>query len=469
MEAPLPDCLLPASAAAGAVPILAVAPDGLAAAGGSFDLRTADWIAATGFKADAGATLLLPDAAGNLAGVLFGLGDPKSADRTPLIAGKLATALPPGNYRLGHGFDDPTLASLAFALGAYRFSRYRREPAKGPRLVLSGDVDAAAIAAIADGVYLARDLINVPANDLGPAELADAANDFAHGHDARLTIIEASALREMNFPLILAVGAGASAARQPRLIDLTWGDPSHPKVTLVGKGVCFDSGGLDIKTSAGMLLMKKDMAGAAHALGFAHMVIATGVKVRLRVLVPAVENAISGESFRPGDVFKSRKGLTVEIGNTDAEGRLILADALAYASEEKPDLLVDLATLTGSARVAVGPDIVPCYTNDDALFAELAAASVAVGDPVWRMPLWAPYQSLLDSRVADLNSVSSSPYAGSIIGALFLSRFVPPEIAWMHADIFGWNPSSRPGRPEGGEAQLIRALIALVTKRYGRA
>jgi leucyl aminopeptidase len=262
----VPECLLPA-AGAEAIPILAVAPDGLAAAGGSFDLRTADWITASGFAAEAGATLLLPDANGNLAGVLFGLGDANADDRTPLIAGRLATALPAGTYRLGHGFDNPALATVAFALGAYRFSRYRRDLPNGPRLVIPGEVDATAVAAIVDGVYLARDLINTPANDLGPAELADAVNAFAHTHGARLTIIEATALGEMNFPLIEAVGAGAAASRQPRLIDLIWGDASHPKVTLVGKGVTFDTGGLDIKPSSSMLLMKKDMAGAANALG----------------------------------------------------------------------------------------------------------------------------------------------------------------------------------------------------------
>lgn len=282
-------------------------------------------------------------------------------------------------------------------------------------------------------------------------------------------MIEASGLLDMNFPLVHAVGAGAAPNRQPRLIDLTWGNPSHPKVTIVGKGVCFDSGGLDVKTSSGMFLMKKDMAGGASALGLAHMIIATGMKLRLRVVIPAVENAISGDSYRPGDILTSRKGLTVEITNTDAEGRLILADALAYAAEENPDLLVDLATLTGSARVALGPDVVAFYTRDDGLAAELAEAGTATVDPVWRMPLWEPYQTMLDSRIADIANAAHGTYGGSITGALFLSRFVPPAVSWLHADIYAWNQSNRPGRPEGGEAQVIRALFTLLRKRYARA
>jgi leucyl aminopeptidase len=465
----LPDCLLPAGSDARAVPVVAVSPDGLAALGGTFDSRSADWIAATAFRGEAGATLLLPEANGTLGRVLFGLGDANAPDRTPLLAGRLPVVLPPGAYTLGHGFDDPELSSLAFALGAYRFTRYRKAPDSAVRLVLPPEVDGVRVTAIADAVYLVRDLINTAANDMGPAELADAAAVLARRHNARLTIIEASALDEMNFPLILAVGAAASPERQPRLIDLVWGDPAHPKVTLVGKGVCFDTGGLDIKTSDGMRFMKKDMGGAANALGLAHMVMAMGLPVRLRVLIPAVENAISGAAFRPGDVLDSRKGLTVEVGNTDAEGRLVLADALAYGAEEAPDLLIDFATLTGSARVALGPEVVPFYTRDDQLAADLSAAATRVADPVWRMPLWTPYQSMLASRVADIGNVSNSTYAGSVTAALFLSRFVPEGVHWMHADMFAWNPSARPARPEGGEAQVIRALFALLSDRYVRA
>jgi leucyl aminopeptidase len=327
-------------------------------------------------------------------------------------------------------------------------------------------IDGGEIARIADGVYLARDLVNTAANDLGPAELAAAAADLARRHGAVFSEIVGDALLADGLPLIHAVGTAAAPERAPRLIDLTWGEEGDPKVTIVGKGVCFDTGGLDIKTSAGMLLMKKDMGGAANALGLAHMIMDAGLRVRLRVLIPAVENAISANAFRPGDVLTSRKGLTIEIGNTDAEGRLVLADALTLAGEEEPALLVDLATLTGAARVALGPDVVPVYTDDDALAADLVRHGAAVADPVWRMPLWRPYASTLDSKVADINNAGQSPYAGSITAALFLARFVPPDTRWLHADIFAWNPTAKPGKPEGGEAQAIRAIYALLTERF---
>jgi leucyl aminopeptidase len=459
----LPDCLLPA-AAGPAVPVHAVTPatlDEVAARLGASDL-----VAATGFKAAVGATLLVPAGGGALAAVLFGIGEAGSPDRPPLLAGRLPSQLPAGTYSLAGGFEDPGSAALAFALGAYRFTRYRRAGSPSPRLVWPDGVDQATVGAIADGVYLARDLINTAANGMGPAELAEAARSLAARHDARLTLIEASALRQMNFPMIHTVGIAAAPDRQPLLIDVTWGRPSDPKVTLIGKGVCFDTGGLDIKTPAGMLLMKKDMGGAANVLGLAHMIMATGQRVRLRVLIPAVENAISGAAFRPGDVLTSRKGLTVEIGNTDAEGRLILADGLAYAAEEEPDLIVDMATLTGAARTALGPEVVPFYTADDAFAADLMAASRAVADPVWRMPLWQPYETFLESKIADINNAGSSAFAGSITAALFLARFVPPGQRWLHADIYAWNPSTKPGRPEGGEAQAIRALFSLIQNRY---
>ncbi|WP_421725114.1 leucyl aminopeptidase family protein [Bauldia sp.] len=421
------------------------------------------WVAAAEFKANAGAILTLPGDDGGAAAVLFGLGE--AADRPSLVAGTLGARLPAGDYALGSGFDDPALATLAFALGAYRFSRYRAgEP--GPRLQVPTGVDAAHVARIADGVTLARDLVNTPANDMGPTELAEAAADLAERHGAAFAVVYGDALAE-GFPLIHTVGAGATVARSPRLIDVTWGDDAAPRLTLVGKGVCFDTGGLDIKPSAGMRLMKKDMGGAANILGLAHMVMDAGLPVRLRVLIPAVENAVSSRAFRPGDVFRSRKGLTVEIGNTDAEGRLVLADALALAAEEKPDLIVDLATLTGAARVAVGPDIAPIYGTDDSLIAELTRHGDAVADPVWHMPLWPDYQTMLDSKVADINNAGNSPFAGSITAALFLSRFVPDDIPWLHGDIFAWTPSAKPGKPEGGEAQAIRALFAWLSARYG--
>jgi leucyl aminopeptidase len=457
----LPESLVAAATGVPPVPIDAVTAERLPALLATLDQRAAAWIGASGFAASAGEIAVIPnlsESEGSIASVLFGLG--KGEPTPSLLAGKLPGALPAGIYRLRDGFADPALACLAFALGAYRFSRYRADRSGPRRLVLPPNVDGADISRVADGVTLARDLINTPANDMGPADLAEAARKLAAAYGAKFSEIVGDELLPANFPLIHAVGAAATPERAPRLIDFTWGNPGDRKVTVVGKGVCFDTGGLDIKPSAGMLLMKKDMGGAANALGLAHMIMDAGLKVRLRVLIPAVENAIAGGAFRPGDVFKSRKGLTVEIGNTDAEGRLVLADALALAGEEAPDLLVDLATLTGAARVALGPDVVPIYTHDAALAADLTRHGDAVADPVWRMPLWAPYSPLLDSKVADINNAGQSPHAGSITAALFLSRFVPEGVRWLHADIFAWTPSAKPGKPEGGEAQAIRALYA---------
>ncbi len=319
-----------------------------------------------------------------------------------------------------------------------------------------------------DGVKLARDLINTPANDLGPEELTKAAATLFSDLGGTSDIWIGDALIERGFPLVHAVGVASE--RAPRLIDCVWGDPAHPKVTLVGKGVIFDTGGLDIKPSSSMLLMKKDMGGAANVLGLASMIMAARLPVRLRVVIPAVENAIGGSAFRPGDIFRSRKGLTVEIGNTDAEGRLVLADAMALADEESPDLLIDMATLTGAARVALGPDLPPFYTHNDDFAAEISGHAEACNDPVWRMPLWKPYSKYLESQVADLNNVNTSGagFAGSITAALFLSRFVENAQTWAHFDIFGWAPAERPGRPVGGEAQAIRALFRLLRAKYSR-
>ncbi|MEX0852468.1 MAG: leucyl aminopeptidase family protein [Bauldia sp.] len=445
-------------------PVTALAGEAVASLAGT----AGRWAAATGFTASAGEIALVPGSDGRLGAVLFGLGSGEPPEALALLPGKLSSALPAGTYRLAGGFTDPAMASLAWGLGAYKFARYRPDEGKPRRLVLPDGSDGADVARIADGVYLARDLVNTGANDLGPSELAEAARDLARRHGAIFSEVVGEGLLAEGLPLIHAVGAAATPARAPRLIDLSWGDPDAPKVTVVGKGVCFDTGGLDIKLASGMLLMKKDMGGAANALGLAHMVMDARLPVRLRVLIPAVENAISASAFRPGDVFVSRKGLTVEIGNTDAEGRLVLADALSLAGEEDPDLLIDLATLTGAARVALGPEIVPFYTGDDALAADLARHASAVADPVWRMPLWRPYASLIESKVADLNNAGQSPFAGSITAALFLSRFVPDKVPWLHADIYAWNPATKPGRPEGGEAQAIRALYALIKERYGR-
>jgi leucyl aminopeptidase len=462
----MPDCLLPPSASGAPIPIRALTAGDLPAFLSTLEPSMAAWIAANGFSAAAGSVLVVPSRDGEAASILFGLGDPRADPRAALLAGRLSAQLPEGTYRLAGGFDDPAAAALAFALGAYRFTRYRKA-APPPRLVMPEGNAAALSGTIADAVYLVRDLINTGPNDLGPAELAAAARDVAQRHGAKYSEIVGDELLAANFPMIHAVGAAAAPGRAPRLVDVTWGDPAHPKVTLVGKGVCFDTGGVDIKPASGMLLMKKDMAGAASMLGLAHMIMASGLRIRLRVLIPAVENAISGPAFRPGDVLRSRAGLTVEIGNTDAEGRLILADALTFAVEEEPDLLIDLATLTGAARTALGPEIVPFYTRDDALAAEVAKAADAVSDPLWRLPLWTPYLSMLDSKIADINNAGSTPFAGSITAALFLSRFVPEGISWLHGDIYGWNPAPKPGRPEGGEAQAIRALFAALSERYG--
>jgi len=333
------------------------------------------------------------------------------------------------------------------------------------RLELPAGVDSDNVTRIVEGVWLARDLINTPANDMGPAELEYAARALATRHHAKVHAVVGDDLLKENFPLIHAVGRAAD--RAPRLIDIVWGDPSHPKITLVGKGVCFDTGGLDIKPESGMLNMKKDMGGAACMLALAHMLMSRGTKIRLRVLLPMVENAISGAAFRPRDVYRSRKGITVEIGNTDAEGRLILADALALADEEAPELIADMATLTGAARVALGTEVVPFYTDDQDLAAELARCSETENDPLWQMPLWRPYDQLLESKVADVNNVSSGGFADSITAAMFLRRFVGAAKAWVHFDIYAWNQATKPGRPEGAECQAARALYALLVARYG--
>lgn len=415
---------------------------------------------AAGFKGEAGKLLVVPAPDGTMAGFVFGV------SQTDLFgAGALPGLLPAGcTVRLEGAF--PRTAALAFGLGTYRFDRYKsKKAAPTAKLTLGAEDDAEALSRTLAAVTLVRDLVNTPANDMGPEDLEAAAHALAAEHGATVSVTTGEDLLARNFPLIHAVGRAAT--RAPRLIDMQWGDPAHPKVTLVGKGVCFDTGGLDIKPSSGMLLMKKDMGGAAHALGLAHLVMARGLKVRLRVLIPAVENAIAGDAFRPGDILPSRKGISVEIGNTDAEGRLVLADALALADEETPDLMIDFATLTGAARVALGPHLPPAYTDDDTLAADLARHAAAQNDPLWRMPLWKPYASMLESKVADINNAGAGGFAGSITAALFMARFVEAAKAWLHLDIYAWNPSARPGRPEGGEAQTIRALDALLAERYG--
>jgi leucyl aminopeptidase len=429
-----------------------------------FDRQTQAFIAATDFTAKPGRFLLLPGLDGAVTGALFGIEAASAPVKDAFLPGKLAALLPSGIWRFANAPGNARLATLAFLLEAYRFTRYRKADATKARLVVPDGVDGEDITRIADGVALSRDLINTPSNDMGPAELEAAARKLARIHRARIRTVAGSTLVKQ-FPLIAAVGR--ASPRAPRLIDLTWGNPRHPKITLVGKGVCFDTGGLNIKPDSGMLNMKKDMGGAATVLGLAHMIMARQLKLRLRVLIPAVENSIAGDAFRPRDIYHSRKGITVEIGNTDAEGRLVLADALALAAEETPALIVDMATLTGAARVALGPELPPFYTDDDALADQLTKHAMAQNDPLWRLPLWQPYAAMLDSKIADMNNVSNGGFAGSITAALFLRRFVDDPKAWLHLDIFAWTPSAKPGRPEGGECQAARALYDLLTARYG--
>ena len=444
------------------VPILFVSAANFEATIENVDDRERMFVCAAGYEPKPGRYLAVPAADGKLAGILFGLENADEPVKDLFRPGQLSTLLPPGAYRFANAPHDARLAALAFALGAYQFTRYRKAEARNARLVLPDGVDGDDLTRIIEAVTLARDLINTPSNDMGPAELEDAARTLAAQHGAAVEVTSGEALAR-EFPLVHAVGAGS--AREPRLIDLTWGKDSDPKVTLVGKGVCFDTGGLDIKPDTSMLNMKKDMAGGATALALAHMTMARQLKVRLRVIIPAVENSISGTAFRPRDIYKSRKGISVEIGNTDAEGRLILADALALADEDEPALLVDFATLTGAARVALGPDVPAAFTDDDALAAELARCAAAENDPLWRMPLWRPYEPMLDSKVADTNNVSTGGQGGAITAALFLRKFVGAK-SWLHLDIFAWTPAAKPGRPEGAELQSARALYALLCARY---
>ena len=452
-------------AAATATPITFVTKSSLTGVLETLGAPGRQFVEAAAFKAKPGQCLLLPSAQGGIEQVLFGIEDASAKWRDPFRPGQLPGLLPPGVYRFANAPHDVRLAALAFALGSYRFVRYRKADAVEVKLQLSNELDGEDLSRMAEAASLARDLINIPANDMGPEELSNVARSLADRFGAKFSSVVGEELLARNFPLIHAVGKAST--RAPRLIDFTWGDASHPKVTLVGKGVCFDTGGVDLKPSSGMLIMKKDMGGAANVLALAQMVMDAKLKVRLRVLIPAVENSVAGNAFRPLDIYPSRKGPTVEIGNTDAEGRLVLADALALADEEKPDLLIDLGTLTGAARVALGPELPPFYTRDEALAADVARHAEAERDPLWRLPLWPPYDSWLDSKVADINNAPSGGFAGSIICALFLGRFVEPATRWLHVDIYGWTPSAKPARPEGGECQAARAIYKLLAERYG--
>jgi leucyl aminopeptidase len=451
----------------GAVPITALRKSQLPAWLAKAAEHERNWLTSIGFTADAGKHALVPGEAGNLARVLVGVGDVADVGGTMWALAGLPEGLPEGSYRLKTVPDgaDPTRLALGWALATYAFTRYHAKSRPAAALVWPEGADRGRVERLARAAFLARDLANTPAGDLGPEELAAEAVRVAKAAGARHRVIVGDDLLAENFPTIHAVGRASD--RAPRLVDIVWGDSAAPKVTLVGKGVCFDTGGLDLKTASGMRLMKKDMAGAAIVLGLAQAIMDASLPVRLRVLLPMVENAVSGNAVHPMDIVRTRKGLTVEIGNTDAEGRLILCDALAEASTEKPELLIDMATLTGAARVALGPELAALFCNDEGLARGLLEAAEVEEDPMWRMPLWRPYRKMIDSKIADLNNVSESPHAGAVTAALYLQEFVEPGIPWAHLDVMAWNPQSRPGRPEGAEATALRALYAHIAGRFG--
>jgi leucyl aminopeptidase len=415
----------------------------------SFDANPLTWLA-------------IPNSKGETSEIWVGA---PVADADPFALGSLASRLPPRHYRFAVDPDAAHLVALGWCLELYRYDPYRAVTVKAATLQCPKSVNRAAIISAANATFAVRDFINAPANLFGPDELEAEARKVAKRHKAKMTVVKGRSLAR-DFPLIHVVGA--ASPRVPRLIEFTWGKSNAPKVTLVGKGVCFDTGGLDIKPSSGMLLMKKDMGGAANVLGLASMIMEAKLNVRLRVLIPAVENSIAGNAFRPGDVFKTRKGLTVEIGNTDAEGRLVLCEALALADEEKPDLLIDMATLTGAARVALGPDLPPFYTDDTKLATSIARHANLQNDPLWQLPFWKPYYSMIETPIADLSNAGTGGFAGSITAALFLKRFVEKTKSYVHFDIFGWVPTAKPGRPKGGEAQAMRALFAVIKERFAK-
>ncbi|TDT73690.1 leucyl aminopeptidase [Litoreibacter halocynthiae] len=421
------------------------------------------WVKAQGFKAAEGTTCIIPAGGGVISMALAGLGDAQSRARGRFTMALIAAKLPAGTYQLvsDHAADDLEEHALGWLLSQYAFETYRAQPPHSARLVCPDGVDKDRIEAIAAGETLTRDLINTPASDMGPNDLEGAARTLAKAHGAAITVVTGDDLLAQNFPMIHTVGR--ASATPPRLIDMTWGDEG-PTLALVGKGVCFDTGGLNIKPAASMGLMKKDMGGAATVLGLAHMIMALGLKLKLRVLIPAVENAIDGSAYRPQDILTSRKGLTVEINNTDAEGRLVLADALALADETPPDLMICMATLTGAARVAVGPDISPFFTGDAAFADALRTGARQVRDPVWELPFHDPYEPLIEPGIADLDNAPKGGFAGTITAALFLRRFVSNTARFAHFDVYGWQPVAAPGRPKGGVGMGARAILAALPK-----
>jgi leucyl aminopeptidase len=453
------------------VPLWLLYEDEIEAWGAAQAPPVRQWLAAQSFKAEKHRVVLLPDAAGMLSAAVAGLGR-RQGELSLWHAAGIAERLPARRFHLAQNFSavEATQLSLGFVYGLYRFERYRAAKHDSASLEPPSNSDQSYVARAGDSLRMARDWINTPAADFGPAELAAAARAIAERHGADFTQWVGEELLAANFPAIHAVGRASGSA--PRLVELRWVPPDGaglPCVTLVGKGVCFDSGGLDMKTAVGMALMKKDMGGAAVALALANLLMSAGLRAQLRVLVPAVENSLGGNAYRPGDVLATRKGLTVEVGNTDAEGRLVLCDALAFADAERPDLIIDFATLTGAARVALGPELPALFGSDDALVQDLARVAAAEHDPLWPMPLWAGYDDELSSKIADLNNVASSSFAGAIFGGLFLRRFVTESPRWLHIDLFAWNPRDRPGRGVGAEAQSLRAAYRYLVQRYGIA
>ena len=463
----LPACFVKPGTKVASTPIWSAAMDSLEKDLRRLGAAQRKWAKATGWKADAGGVLLLPAKDGGVAGAVLGLGKEADPARRAMLAGALPRALPAGDFHFEDTPEDNGLTALAWAMGSYRFSRYKSDDKHEPRrLVLPKGIDDKRIANVAGAVAMGRDLINTPANDFGPAELEQAARKLARDHGAKTKVVTGDALIKQNFPLVHAVGRASD--RAPRMIDFSWGPLRAPKVTLVGKGITYDTGGLSLKPTPAMVLMKKDMGGAAAVLALASMIMASKLRVRLRVIIPAADNAVAGNAFRPGDVLESRKGIAVEIGNTDAEGRLVLADALALADEESPDVLLTMATLTGAARVALGPDLPPFYSTDDDFSEQVLAGGSRIDDPVWRMPFWEPYDKLLRAKTGDVNHISSGPFAGSVTAAMFLKRFVSKAGVYSHFDIYGWVPQAKPARPEGGEPQGARALFEAFASKFGQ-
>ncbi|MDA9895940.1 leucyl aminopeptidase family protein [Amylibacter sp.] len=447
-----------------AIPIYVVESDNLKSI--SIDLNIADWLITNKFQAALGKILIIPNDKGSISSVLVGWGNEVTRSRGRFHMGAAAAQLPTGTYEIISGLSGKDLenAHLAWILSSYCFDRYKKKPMQSAKLKASKGINTKRILIEAEGDFLTRDLVNTPANDMGPDALEKAFCDLAKKHNATTNIIRGDNLLKQNFPMIHAVGRASD--QKPRLLDMQWGENNNPKVTLVGKGVCFDTGGLNIKPTASMSIMKKDMGGSATALGLAHMIMSLNLKINLRVIIPAVENSISSNSFRPQDILISRKGMSVEINHTDAEGRLILADALSLADEDKPDLLICKATLTGAARVALGPDMPPYFTDDDQLANQIQNASIENVDPLWRMPFWTPYESFIESEVADLDNAPKGGFAGAITAALFLRRFVEKAKCFVHFDLFAWAPVAKPSQSQGGACQSARAMLSVIEKRY---